>query len=118
MTPNKIEEQEPDQALEHKTPSEKVKTSWERASPPRTSWRHLSGEQRPGAALRLEQEGAPAPAPKKRCEKKMDRTSRKKITEPSERSENPPTHLGAQARQFNTKKKISNLNHNQIEQLS
>jgi hypothetical protein len=73
---------------------------------------------RPGAALRLEQEGAPAPAPKKRCEKKMDRTSRKKITEPSERSENPPTQLGAQARQFNTKKKISNLNHNQIEQLS
>jgi hypothetical protein len=29
MTPNKIEEQEPNQALEHKTPIEKVKTSWE-----------------------------------------------------------------------------------------
>jgi hypothetical protein len=37
----------------------------DRASPPRTSWRHLSREQRPGAALRLEQEGAPAPALKK-----------------------------------------------------
>jgi hypothetical protein len=55
---------------------------------------------------------------KKRCEKKMDRTSRKKIIEPSEHSENPLTHLGAHARQFNTEKKISNLNHNQIEQLS